>query len=858
MLRFFWLLMVLGFSAKAQVALPYTTSFESGTQAVDKQLWYGPWDVNLRCDGLDSLRFGPSCCAQGQHVPWMGFAPNNYSCTPIPSDSGLSYLRIVKNYQLPGVLLGVWANPIIASPAFTDTTLAVLKLRAAKNTMQMAHLTSPWGNWSSHGNSVSYTALEIGLEHLSSGSLTIIDTFILGNNWSPFAIDAQQLGPLSPALYRFQIKLIGDGDASIDWAQLAESPIFNASITPSCTDSAPNGSIVLGGLATFTAPISAVWDHGASGTSITGLSPGRYFITITDALGKIARRHYDVPASVTITVDSILSIGTSPGAAWLSAQGTGSITWSWTGPGSFQSSTASPLFTVPGTYMVTATDSLGCYSTRPIVISAGCGGIPAPTPWSDSVCVGVVPSISSIQSPVPSWRLSYWMQAGDTALSNALSPNAAWGTANLGWNIRYARWVDTLQLCVGPSVACSLWVATAPISPASIAIQRCPQPNGYTFAWPATIGNLKLQWQTTSGGVWNTGVPSLTGSQTNTPGSVHNFSVRHHDSLTGCISPTAIGTYTVKGIFTAQLTGPSIYQYGLLHSVTSSGLGSGTKFWTVSNGGRFEMADPNHPCHNQTNCATSAAGLIVRGTVIPCWSPPLVTVAVSQAPIATACDSLSTLSAQTSASYECFSTEIASSQAVAWASPGDSIFATVSTQPNSFSIPGNPLSMSYASSCAFSIPHEWQVRTASGGPWTAWALAFPGTPYATLTDTNAIIFSLPAADPLLNGYELRLALERCQGVWDYSSAIPFRINLSLSEPSPTLVRVWPNPSSGVITIWSPPEALGTRWSLWSIEGHLVRSWTSSLEAIELSINPGVYFVHSPDAESQPQRIVVLH
>lgn len=269
------------------------------------------------------------------------------------------------------------------------------------------------------------------------------------------------------------------------------------------------------------------------------------------------------------------------------------------------------------------------------------------------------------------------------------------------------------------------------------------------------------------------------------------------------------------------------------------------------------MADPNHPCHNQTSCATSAAGLMVRGAVIPCWSPPLVTVAVSQAPIATACDSLSTLSAQTSASYECFSTEIASSQAVAWASPGDSIFASVSTQANSYSIPGNPLSMSYAS-CAFSIPHEWQVRTASGGPWTAWALAFPGTPYSTITDTNAIIFYLPAADPLLNGYELRLALERCQGVWDYSSAIPFRINLSLSEPSPTMVRVWPNPSSGVVTIWSPPEALGTRWSLWSIEGHLVRSWTSSLEAIELSINPGVYFVHSPDAESQPQRIVVLN
>ena len=112
------LIWVLALPATGQVSLPYSTSFAAASQATVKQQWLGPWDQNLRCDGLDSLRFGPACCSQGQTVPWMGFAPFNYSCTHLSSDSGGAYLRLVNSYQIPGATQYVWAQPTVMSPEF--------------------------------------------------------------------------------------------------------------------------------------------------------------------------------------------------------------------------------------------------------------------------------------------------------------------------------------------------------------------------------------------------------------------------------------------------------------------------------------------------------------------------------------------------------------------------------------------------------------------------------------------------------------------------------------------------------------------------------------------------------------------
>jgi hypothetical protein len=112
----------------------------------------------------------------------MGFAPFNYSCTHLSSDSGGAYLRLVNSYQIPGATQYVWAQPTVMSPEFSTNTMGVLSIRAAKNTLHMAHASTPWSSWSSHGNAEPYTALEVALVPSTGGIAQVLDTFVLTNS----------------------------------------------------------------------------------------------------------------------------------------------------------------------------------------------------------------------------------------------------------------------------------------------------------------------------------------------------------------------------------------------------------------------------------------------------------------------------------------------------------------------------------------------------------------------------------------------------------------------------------------------------------------------------------------------------
>ncbi len=859
MLRIHGLLLIWGLalSAHGQVSLPYATSFAPASQAAAKQQWLGPWDQDLRCDGLDSLRFGPSCCSQGQTVPWMGFAPFNYSCTHLSSDSGGAYLRLVNSYQIPGAAQYVWAQPTVLSPEFSATTMGVLSIRAAKNTLHMAHASTPWSNWLSHGNAEPYTALEVALIPSAGGVVDVLDTLVLTNAWATYRVDARMHPHPASGTFRLRLRMLGAGDAAIDWAQLRSSPSMDISVAGSCSALAPNGSISLTNTSGFTPPISAVWDHGATGIALSNLASGTYHVTLTDALGTYARRRIIVPASVLLNQDSIRLIGSAPGQVFWTAVGTGSVNWQWSGPNGFSSALASPLLSAPGTYTVTATDSLNCSAQATVSMRYACGYIPAPISWIDSMCLGGTAILPNVTAPQASVRLKFWSSPSDTTLANALAYPGALTSSAQGWLVRYCRWADTLSNCVSPAAVCSVWVASAGPPLQTLSVLRCPTNAGYTFAWPNAGGNLIVEHRVAPATVWSLGPPSLTGTQTLAPGASYTFLVRTRDLVNGCVSQEAPATYQVKSIVQANLTGPSGYGFGLLHSLNSSGLGPGTAFWTVSYGGRFEMANPNHPCHNQTSCATTDAQLTVRGTVVPCWNPPTVTASVTQATSAGICDSSSTLTATTSASYSCFGTELDQAPPTVYYTPGGSLEVRVPTQVSGYNVPGNPLAMSYAS-CAFTLPHEWHVRTSSTSPWQSWASAFAGSPITTFTDTNEVGFRLANADSVLQHYEVRLAVERCQGIWAYSSAIQLRSNLGdLGVNTMPAIQVVPNPASPTCTVNWPEPYWGNPWQVVAVNGGVVAAGRASATPSILTLAPGTYFIHLVHGSRVTARFVVL-
>ena len=137
-------------------------------------------------------------------------------------------------------------------------------------------------------------------------------------------------------------------------AALVASIDFDGDICASYTTGALSGSAQGG-----TAPYSYSWSNGASGANISGLNPGDYFLTVSDANGceAVAFHVVNEAFSVDVSTLDIACFDFCDASAQANVTGgTAPFTYIWnTG---MTSSHAFPL--VVGTYCVTVTDSNGC------------------------------------------------------------------------------------------------------------------------------------------------------------------------------------------------------------------------------------------------------------------------------------------------------------------------------------------------------------------------------------------------------------------------------------------------------------------------------------------------------------------
>lgn len=153
---------------------------------------------------------------------------------------------------------------------------------------------------------------------------------------------------------------------------LIEEPVVALTVSEFVTGEtiylAKNGAInlvVTGG----TAPYSYLWDNGAVTEDISGLTPGNYAITVTDALGcQKTTTGIAVSAATQITVSDVVTHETvasaDDGTITLTvAGGTAPYTYSWShGP-----TTKDVTGLAPGTYTVTVTDDNGAVVTTPTI-----------------------------------------------------------------------------------------------------------------------------------------------------------------------------------------------------------------------------------------------------------------------------------------------------------------------------------------------------------------------------------------------------------------------------------------------------------------------------------------------------------
>ena len=126
-----------------------------------------------------------------------------------------------------------------------------------------------------------------------------------------------------------------------------------------------------------TPPYSYLWNDGASIQNRTGLAPGSYSVTVTDAnncsktSGIVTITQPSAALSVSVTSQTnVLCNGAQTGAVTVSATGgTSTYSYAWTGPGAFTATGSVLTNLAAGTYTVTVTDAHNCTASLPVTIT---------------------------------------------------------------------------------------------------------------------------------------------------------------------------------------------------------------------------------------------------------------------------------------------------------------------------------------------------------------------------------------------------------------------------------------------------------------------------------------------------------
>ena len=155
-----------------------------------------------------------------------------------------------------------------------------------------------------------------------------------------------------------------------------------------------DASSVTGG----TSPYTYNWEDNSSnqvGTtaSVGSLAAGTYYLTVTDANGceGTANATINNNAAGTVTIDLITNVncnGGSDGAIDISATGTAPLTYDWTGPNSYTSSSEDISGLEAGDYTINVTDGAGCVVSANATVTEPTAITAVPSLVQDVSCNG--------------------------------------------------------------------------------------------------------------------------------------------------------------------------------------------------------------------------------------------------------------------------------------------------------------------------------------------------------------------------------------------------------------------------------------------------------------------------------------
>jgi gliding motility-associated-like protein len=452
---------------------------------------------------------------------------------------------------------------------------------------------------------------------LPDGSATVNATGSSGSYsylWSDGQIVANAVN-LAPGTYTVTVTDVVNGCTATTTATVPNTPGVTSTITSSnvTCNSACDGTASVTA-STGVTPYSYSWSPGGQITpAITGLCPGTYTCTITDASGCTVTSSATITQPAAIVIDPIPAVTICQGqSTTLNATATGGhlggYTFNWNAPPfTGPSNTVSPSATT--TYTVTALDTAGCASQSPVTVTVT---VNPPLSVTASANVSICPGSSTTLTATPgggNGTYSYsWMPGAGTGSTFNVSPSAT---------TTYTITVTDGCTTTPATATVTVTILPLPVVTFSPASSSGCSPLCVTFADGTTVaGGSVTSW------LWGFGDGSTSAMQNpthcfNAIGAVTNYDVTLTATSNGGCTSTATLTsaVTVYGLPTAAFTFNPQPASLAAPEISFTDLSTNATSWSWNFADPINTLEPNtsnaeNPSHTYADAGTFCVTLI--------------------------------------------------------------------------------------------------------------------------------------------------------------------------------------------------------------------------------------------------------
>lgn len=221
-------------------------------------------------------------------------------------------------------------------------------------------------------------------------------------SWPPFPVSGDSISGLDGGTYTV-VATDANGCSQNQTFDILSPPDWSGTLTgtdPTC-NGANDGAITSSGISGGTPPYTFSWVGSAETTeNLTGLGPGSYTLTVTDAIG--CERVFPTitltepnPITISDIVQSVSCFGEDDGAINITVTGgTAPYTYLWQPGGSTGQDTAD---LAPGTYEVFVTDINGCEDSLTVDVLEP-DSLIASVSATDATCFGVCDGTATVST----------------------------------------------------------------------------------------------------------------------------------------------------------------------------------------------------------------------------------------------------------------------------------------------------------------------------------------------------------------------------------------------------------------------------------------------------------------------------